>query len=159
MTAANLNTNDQVLVAMRLHLDIHIEIRTAAAAPAGGGVGGGGGRQGGGHPRPERFQRPSIDQDCTDAEWEIFTKRWTRYKLGTSLDEDQIRNQLWGCLSNQLDKAAIEHGVDDTTTEQAFLDRIKRLAVRRQNTLVNQVTFLSLGQDRDEPVSSFLARL
>ena len=36
---------------------------------------------------------------------------------------------------------------------------MKRMAVRAQDTVVNVVTFLGLGQDKDEPCGSFSARL
>ena len=36
---------------------------------------------------------------------------------------------------------------------------IKRLAIRAQNRMVNIIDFLSMGQDTDEPIAMFLARL
>ena len=43
--------------------------------------------------------------------------------------------------------------------DDIFLQRIKRLAVKKHNPLVVQIKFLSTGQDREEPVHSFVARL
>jgi hypothetical protein len=36
---------------------------------------------------------------------------------------------------------------------------MKRLAIRAQNKMVNIVDFLSMGQDTEEPIAMFLARL
>ena len=44
-------------------------------------------------------------------------------------------------------------------TEALFLERIKKLAVKGQNTLVRQVQFLSLGQDRNDSINSYMSRL
>ena len=44
-------------------------------------------------------------------------------------------------------------------SEEEFLRRVKRLAVKSMNTLISQVCFFKLGQDRGEPAAVYLARL
>ena len=90
---------------------------------------------------------------------QLFNKRWDRYKRGTKLVDNDVLDQLWACMSDSLERAAHNDGADTEETEVSLMARIKKLAVKQTNVLVNQVKFLSMGQDRDEPVSSFVARL
>ena len=39
------------------------------------------------------------------------------------------------------------------------MTRIKKLAVKGQNVMVNRITFLTMGQDINEPVTAFVAQL
>ena len=68
-------------------------------------------------------------------------------------------DQLWACMDVALEKSANNDGADKENTELGLMARIKRLTVKGQNVLVNQVVFLKMGQDRDEPISSFVSRL
>ena len=67
----------------------------------------------------------------------------------------------WSSLGQELEIAAGDDclGEEDTMSEEEFLRRVKRLAVKSTNTLVAQVRFFKLGQDRGEPGAAYLARL
>ena len=56
-------------------------------------------------------------------------------------------------------RAVYDSGVDSYTDETKLLDAIRKLAVRAQNKLVNVTNFLGMGQDREESIGSFAARL
>ena len=57
-------------------------------------------------------------------------------------------------------RAATDDGLDaGITTEVEFLEGIRKLAVKAQNSLVARVKFLSTGQDRDEKVNNYVSRL
>ena len=70
-------------------------------------------------------------------------------------------HNLWACFSCELKIATGDDGLcdDDDLDEEQFLKRVKRLAVKNTNTLVSQVQFFKLGQDRGEPAVAYLARL
>ena len=76
-----------------------------------------------------------------------------------TVKEDKIYN-LWGCLSEPLVRAAMDNGLDaGVTTEVEFLEGIRKLAVKAQNSLVARVKFLNTGQDRDKKVNNYVSRL
>jgi hypothetical protein len=70
-----------------------------------------------------------------------------------------MMDQLWACLSAGLKRSAQGDRLREVGTEVLLLAGIKRVAVRVQSTLINQVKFLSLGQEQDEPVGNYLGRL
>ena len=114
----------------------------------------------GNRPKPAKLERPVLEQGASEADWGMFMNRWERYKRNCKFsDQQEIIDQLWGCLADGLERAAQMDGAGDLKTETELRDRIKRLAVKQQNTLVSQVKFLQMGQDRDEPVAGFVARL
>ena len=53
----------------------------------------------------------------------------------------------------------INDGANLCINEAELLMRIKKLAVKGQNIMVNRSTFLQMGQDVNEPVTAFIARL
>ena len=90
----------------------------------------------------------------------MFINRWERYKRNCKFsDQQDIIDQFWGCLADGLERAAQMDGAGDLKNEVELRERIKRLAVKKQNALVSQARFLQMGQDRDKPVASFVARL
>ena len=132
-----------------------LELSRSAAADAGNLQGVEGNR-----PKPAKLERPVLEQGASEADWGMFMNRWERYKRNCKFsDQQEIIDQLWGCLADGLERAAQMDGAGDLKTETELRDRIKRLAVKQQNTLVSQVKFLQMGQDRDEPVAGFVARL
>ena len=96
----------------------------------------------------------------TEPEWGLFVDEWERYCRSCKLSDPQEKvDQLWGCLSPALKRAAAGDGLEEESDDVVFLRSIKRLAVKKHNPVVAQVKFLSTGQDRDEPVNSYVARL
>jgi hypothetical protein len=144
------HSQDQVTQDLTNHIAIHTAIAMGAGAAQ---------NQPQGGPRPCRLDRPQVDEGCSDSDWQVFLQEWTRYKRATRLEGIASVDQLWGCMSGTLGRAAHNDGADECNTEVLLLARMKKLAVKRQNVLVNQVKFLQLGQERDEPVSAFVARL
>ena len=57
------------------------------------------------------------------------------------------------------EKKVFDSGIRPTMPEADILAGIKRLAVKAHNNMTNIVQFQSLGQDRDELVPQFAARL
>jgi hypothetical protein len=107
----------------------------------------------------EKISRPRISEGTDDIQWATFCKQFTRYKRVTGVLGQAATDQLWYCMSESLEDAVTQDGSPEDITEVALLAKIKKLAVRRANILVNQSTFLKLGQDKGEDCGAFVARL
>ena len=82
-------------------------------------------------PKPAKLERPVLEHGASEADWGMFIKRWERYKRNCKfLDQQEIIDQLWGCLADGLERAAQMDGAGDLTTEQDLKERIKRLAAK-----------------------------
>ena len=146
-TPGHLTTIDQTQKAMDQHLDIH-KATTGVVTSGGGGA------------KPAQAVRPEMEQDMTDQDWAVFENGWERYKRVTNLTTDTRKtDELWECLSRKLKVMATGDGLQALKTEAELLPRLKKLAVKSTNTLVARVKFLQAGQDRNEPVNAFMARL
>ena len=75
----------------------------------------------------------------------------------TGLDGQNIIDHLWACASDALARRCYEAGNCDKITEKILLQRMKKMSIRVQNKLVNIVEFLSMTQDKDEPVAQFVS--
>ena len=154
-TAVNLTTFDHQFRDLEFHLRMahpQLAAQTAAPAPATNNPGGGG-------PKPDKLPRPAISEGITQTDWVWFEDRWLRYKRSTGLHGQSAVDQLWACSSEALARSCYDSGVSSTTDEDTLLKAMKRLAIRAQNKMVNIVDFLSMGQDTEEPIAMFLARL
>ena len=109
--------------------------------------------------RAEKLPRPELKEGSTESDYIFFTDAWERYKRSTGLSGQATVDQLWACCSPELSRCVYDSGVTSSSDETTLLNAMKKLAVRAQNTLVNVVNFLALGQDSDENSTSFSARL
>ena len=111
--------------------------------------------------KPEKFPRPSIDQDATAEAWEEFHSAWLQYKDEYSLDGTALTRQLYACCSQSLATSLSRTtcGTHFTLNEKELLKHMKQLSVRYQNPAVNVQKLLGLSQQQDEGVRSYLSRL
>ena len=72
--------------------------------------------------KPAKLDRPKLEQDMSE--------------------QEQV-DQLWGCLSPGMKRAAAGDGLELISDPTTFLSRVKVLAVKKHNPLVAQVRFLS----------------
>ena len=154
-TAVNLTTFDHHFRDLEFHLRMahpQLAAQTAAPAPAATNAGGGG-------PKPDKLPRPTISEGITQTDWVWFEDRWSRYMRSTGLQGQSAVDQLWACASEALARSCYDSGVSSSTDEETLMKAMKRLAIRAQNKMVNIVDFLSMGQDTEEPIAMFLARL
>ena len=138
-------------------LELHAKYNHENQQPGpvqGGDTGGGGGGS-----RADKLPRPALREEATEADFIYFSDSWKRYKRSTGLTGQAAIDQLWACCSPELSRSVYDSGVTSEDSESKLLEAMKRMAVRAQNTLVNVVTFLGMGQDKDEPCGSFTARL
>ena len=109
--------------------------------------------------RKAQLDRPTIDEGATEADWSFFKSEWDRYAAATSLSGGAALTQLWSTCSQELRKALHNDGASTEKDLGRLLQRIKSLAVKRSNNLVNILILQGLGQDREETVGAFVARL
>jgi hypothetical protein len=154
LTQENLPTYEMVLRSLELHARLaHPEL--AAREPAVHAAP----RQTG--PKPTQLPRPELQDDVTEQEWNHWLVRWQRYKrscLG-GMEDTQVLDQLWYCCSEKLEKTIYKQGLGNETCEADLLKVMQKMAVKTQNVLLNIVSFLGMGQDTDEPVKHYTARL
>ena len=70
---------------------------------------GGGGNVGTIVRKPEKFPRPSIDQDATAEAWEEFHSAWLQYKDEYNLAGTALTRQLYACCSQSLATSLSRH--------------------------------------------------
>ena len=115
-----------------------------------------------GHSRGERrapLKRPEIEEDCTESDWSFFVASWDRYVKACKLNSSDEISHLWSACSEALQKALHNQGAQGETDIKSLLERIRLLAVKKRNNLVNVIQFQQMYQERDEGVHGFLARL
>ena len=117
--------------------------------------------QGGGSSKADKLPRPTMNEGLTESDCAHFIDKWNRYKCSAlkGATQQYVTDQLWACCDQSLESAVYNSGINSDTTEDHLLKAIKKIAVRAQNTLVNVVKFLELGQDTEESVSSYTAHL
>ena len=144
-TPLNCPTWDQVKHFMDLHVQAeHAQPRTTANA---------------GNKAP-KLPRPTLSEDISEGDWNYFCEQWKRYKRATNLSAEDVTDELWACLSDDLARQCFDHGANmTTTTEKDLLALLKVYSIRSQNRLVSIVEYLNLTQRENENITKFIARV
>lgn len=107
--------------------------------------------------------RPTIDANIDEREWELFKDSWRRYKTMTGLTTpDNIRMELRAACSKDVNRLLFEFvGATtlDTTTEDDLLTHIRSVAVKGTHKEVHRMYFSKLTQMEGETITQFVARL
>lgn len=78
--------------------------------------------------KPANLEWPRLEMDMTDPEWSLFMAEWARYCKSCKLTDEQEKvDQLQGCLSGNLKRAAAGDGLENVSEESSFLPRLKLL--------------------------------
>ena len=111
--------------------------------------------------RVEKVKRPSISSAGTTEDWQYFKSRWGGYVRATRLQGQDRVIQLLECCDDQLRKDLIRNAGGTLTemTEEEVFAAMRKLAIRRENTMVARVALHNMKQDRGEPVRAYGARL
>ena len=110
--------------------------------------------------KAEKVSRPSISAAGTSQTWTYFLARWDEYKLATHLTGNDIISQLLACPDESFRMDLFRtYGSLAKKTEVFILEKMKILAVKPENLLVERNRLQDIRQDRDEAVRSFYARL
>ena len=109
--------------------------------------------------KQEKLKRPTLDTGITEADWEFFLSRWQRYKRATNITGQDITDQLWDCVSDELARQCHDAGANEETSEKDLLELLKLCSIQAQNKLVNVCEFLKLKQEPDESIQKFITRV
>ena len=98
-------------------------------------------------PRPNR---PNVEGNIDDHEWELFKDSWRRYKTMTNLTTtEEIRLELRAACSNEVNKLLFEiigAATLDVCTEENLLGHIRAVAVKGTHKKVHRLSFSKLIQ-------------
>merc|ERR1712239_16030 len=99
--------------------------------------------------RKAPMERPSADEGVTEGDWSFFLAEWGRYTeaLGLSGDGPGAVRHLWSACSEGLRRALHNDGARDESDPKILLARIKSLAVKQRNNLVNVMTLQGMNQE------------
>ena len=71
----------------------------------------------------EKLPRPKLEEDITDADWNYFKAEWTRYKRSVNLAGQNIVDQLWATMSEDLKRQCHDHGVSFSSRREILPER------------------------------------
>ena len=114
-------------------------------------------------PKTKSPDRPVINANTDEQEWELFKDSWNRYKTMTGItDVNMLRLELRAACSQDVNRLLFEYvGADslDTATEDDTLEYIKKVAVKGTHKEVHRIKFFRLSQMDGETITQFVARL
>ena len=103
--------------------------------------------------------RPTVDEGITESDWSFFVAQWARYKDSTGLSGVSETQHMWAACTEVLQRSLHNVGAGRLTVAAELQEKIKALAVKKRNNLVNIIDLQGMGQARDEKISAFIARL
>ena len=114
-------------------------------------------------PKTKAPDRPIVNINTDEREWELFKDSWNRYKAMTGItDQNILRMELRASCSQEVNKLLFEYiGSEalDTASEANLLEHIKRVAVKGTHKEVHRINFFRLAQMDGETVTQYVARL
>ena len=76
----------------------------------------------------------------SEESWRFFLDEWSRYKRQTGISGQELLDELWTCMAEELRQIAFaEGGTTNLTTEEAMTIKIKTLAVISLHSSVHVV--------------------
>merc|ERR1712239_114631 len=99
--------------------------------------------------RKAPMEGPSVDEGVKEGDWSFFLAEWGRYTeaVGLSGDGPGAVRHLWSACSEGLRRALHNDGARDESDPKILLARIKSLAVKQRNNLVNVMTLQGMNQE------------
>ena len=105
-------------------------------------------------------ERPAITNQMTEEQWRFYLDEWGRYKRQTGIKAQELLDELWSCMAEELRQLAFaEGGTVNLTTEDLMMKKIKSLAVVSLHSSIHVVNLHETRQQSDENVHSFAARV
>ena len=109
--------------------------------------------------RQDRIPRPQVDENINQSDWLFLKSQWERYVRGTGLLRQSTLLHIWEACSEPLQRSLHYDGAEGLEDPDLLLGRIKQLAVKKHNNLVNIIEQQRLGQQHDETVAAYTTRL
>ena len=116
-----------------------------------------------GRPKTKAPDRPVVNTNTDEREWELFKDSWGRYKTMTGItDVNLIRMELRAACSPDVNKLLFEYIGStklDAASEAELLTHIKSVAVKGTHKEVHRINFFRMKQMDGETVTQYVARL
>ena len=116
-----------------------------------------------GRPKTKAPDRPVVNTNTDEREWELFKDSWGRYKTMTGItDLNLIRMELRAACSPDVNKLLFEYIGStklDAASEAELLTHIKSVAVKGTHKEVHRINFFRMKQMDGETVTQYVARL
>lgn len=106
-TRANLPSEDLIIEDMNMHLMAHMLSMTMTATSN----------------KIPKLKAPTLTEECSETNWNQFQIQWDQFKCNTGLAGQDLIDQVLGCLSDPLGKAAINDGVNLCIEEVELIKR------------------------------------
>ena len=111
----------------------------------------------------KRPDRPVIDQNSSDNDWELFLDSWSRYKRMTNLTGGEATvMELRACCSTDVNKLLFQYvgaAPLNRSTEEELIKHIRSVAVKGVHPEVHRLRFTNLRQEDTEQITQYIARL
>jgi len=105
-------------------------------------------------------ERPKLNQDVTEEEWESFYQDWKRFSRCTDIPAGQQADQLFNCCEKGLGRLLLKENPNVIDAgETALLEAMKSMAVIKIATSVRRTQLLSLRQDHGQNIREFYANV
>ena len=112
------------------------------------------------HSSGPKLERPKVDVGINEEEWNIFTRRWDAFVIGSNLNPNSCSSQLFQCAGETLGNMLLKCDpsvVSKPTSE--LKGAMKSMAVIAVATGVVRAELVGMQQGRDEPFRAFAARV
>ena len=111
-------------------------------------------------PRGPKLDRPKVDVGVSLEEWNVFTRRWDAFVLGSGLDTNSCSSQLFDCAGTELGDNILKMDPNILTrsTDDLF-NAMKKLAVIAVAPGVVRGELMQMQQARDETFRAFAAKV
>ena len=106
----------------------------------------------------EKPKRPVITTSMSESDWSFFHNKWLRYQRQANLQDQQVTDELWACLDDDMERLAFQDGLNTLNSDE-LLSSIKRLAVTTLHPSLHVVALHNLSQHSDESTKAFSARV
>ena len=141
-TPPNVPSYDLVLRTLELHINAAHATKSTSSTPN----------------RTEKPKRPVITCGLSETDWIFFQSKWDRYVRLTKILGQNLLDELWSCMDDELEKLAFNDGVTGTDVEN-LLTRIKSLSVTTLHPSMHIVSLHEMKQSSDETSKAFSARV
>ena len=104
--------------------------------------------------RRDKIPRPVVDENINESDWSFFHSQWNQYVKGTGLQGPSLVLHLWEACTEPLQRSLHHAGADKEEDMEVLMAKVKQLAVKKRNNLVNIIELHRMGEHRDETVSA-----
>ena len=91
-------------------------------------------------PRTAKEERPTISSQMSEEQWRFFMDEWNHYKRQTKVKDQELLDELWSCMVEELRQLAFaEGGSSNLHDEETITNKIKSLAYTHQSMLLTSM--------------------